>query len=146
MPSGNTIDEDYFNKLIDSKDPYNEDLVVKHKVHNRFANEVKEIVEASEKQMLELQQNYEELKVQLDTDRQERSKDTQTDFVVRAEDDVSVIERLSSLIEEYKADCHRNQQIIEKLKEELEYAEQMKAQALKMFENEQSKKKIRTIF
>ena len=145
LPSGFTINEDYFDKLIDSKDPYNKEFIVKHKVHNRFANEVKEIVEASEKQMLEKKQNYEDFKHQLDTDRQERSKDTQTDFVVRADDDVAAIERFSSLVEEYKADGHRNQQIIEKLEEELECAKQENAKALEMLEEEQRKNEAKEI-
>ena len=52
LPSGLTIDESYFDRLIDSKDPYNKQLIVKQKIHNRFAIQVKEIVETSEEQML----------------------------------------------------------------------------------------------
>ena len=52
LPSGLTIDESYFDRLIDSKDPYNKQLIVKQKIHNRFAIQVKEIVEASEEHML----------------------------------------------------------------------------------------------
>ena len=118
LPSGYTINEDFFDKLVDSKDPFNKDFVVKHKIHNRFVNEVKEIVKDSEDKLLKQYQSYQEFKTQLDIIRQERSKDTQTDFVV-SEDDVTTIERLSSLVEDYKEDGHRNQQIIEKLEEEL---------------------------
>ena len=52
LPSGFTIDESYFDRLIDCKDPYNKEFIVKYKICNRFARQVKEIVEASEEQML----------------------------------------------------------------------------------------------
>ena len=50
--SGFTIEEEYFDRLIDSKDPYNNEFIVKHKIHNRFARQFKEIVEASEDKIL----------------------------------------------------------------------------------------------
>ena len=88
-------------------------MIVKHKIHNRFAIQVKEIVEASE-----------EIKDQLDKDRQKRCKDTQTDFVSKSEDIIEIINQLRSLLEDYKLDGHRNQQTIEKLEKELECAKQ----------------------
>ena len=145
LPSGKTINESCFNQLVDSRDPFNKEVIVKHKIHNRFANEVKEIIEGSEKQMLEQQQSYQKLKARLDIERQELSKDTQTDFVVRPEEDISHINQLSSLLEEYKTDGHRNQQIIEKLEEELECVKQEKAKAFVMLEEEQRKKETKDI-
>ena len=145
LPSGKTINESCFNQLVDSRDPFNKEFVVKHKIHNRFAREVKEIIEASDSKLLEQQQIYQNLKPLLNIDIQGRSKDTQTDFVVRSEEDIATINQISSLLEDFKADGLRNKQIIEKLKEELECAEKVKATAIEMLEAEQRKKDVKNI-
>ena len=139
LPSGFTIDESYFDRLINSKDPYNNKFIVKQKIHNRFAIQVKEIVETSEEQTLKQQQSYEEFKAQLDIDRQECSKDTQTDFVSKSEDIIEIINQLRSLLEDYKLDGHRNQQTIEKLEERLAYSEREKARIIELLKAEQIK-------
>ena len=143
--SGFTIEEEYFDRLVDSKDPYNKEFIVKHKIHNRFARQVKEIVEASEDQMLKQQQSYQEIKAQLEIDRQECSKDTQTDFDFRFEDDIAFIKQFSNFVEDYNSDGHRNQQIIEKLQEELIYIDKVRERALKLLKVEQTKSKDKGI-
>ena len=145
LPSGFTIDESYFDRLIDCKDPYNKEFIVKYKICNRFARQVKEIIEASEEQMLKQQQSYEELKAQLDIERQECSKDTQTDFVVRSEEDIRTINQLRSVVENCKLDGHRNQKIIEELEEELACIEHEKATAIELLNVEQTKNKAKDL-
>ena len=85
---------------------------------------------------LNKKQSYEELKAQLDIDRQERSKDTQTDFAFRFEDIIKIINHLRSLLEDYKLDGHRNQQTIEKLEKELERAKQEKTRVIESRTNQ----------
>ena len=145
LPSGFTIEEEYFDRLVDSKDPYNKEFIVKHKTQNRFARQVKEIVEVSEDQMLKQQQSYQEIKAQLEIDRENCCKSAQTDFVIRAEEDIITIKQLSKFIEDYKLDGHRSQQIIEKLEEELICIEQEKATAIELLNVEQTKSKTKDL-
>ena len=95
--------------------------------------------------MRKQQQSYQEIKAQLEIDREERSKGTQTDFVIRAEEDITTINQLSNLVEYYKLDGHQNQQIIEKLQEELIYINKVKERALKLLKVEQTKSKAEGI-
>ena len=44
IPSGNTIDESAFNRLIKKADPFNRKLKISDKIVNRFAVDVKEIL------------------------------------------------------------------------------------------------------
>ena len=94
LPSGITINEEFFDKLINKKDPYNNNLIVNCKIHNRFAAEVKEIVEASEKQLINEQLNDKEPSI----DTQDCRKCIQTDFNVEAEEEkIADIGQLNSL-------------------------------------------------
>ena len=143
--SGFTIEEEFFDRLVDSKDPYNKEFIVKHKIHNRFVRQVKEIVEASEDQILKQQHSYQEIKAQFEIDKQECSKDTQTDFDFRFEEVISFIKQFNNFIGNYNSDEHRNQQIIEKLQEELIYINKVKERALKLLKVEQTKNKAEGI-
>ena len=95
LPSGFTIEEDYFDKLMNCKDPYNKNLIVKYKIFNRFAKDVKEIINNSEdlvvKEELKIQEEINEVEAQ----RKLMTKDIQTDFLLRSEDDIHKIEELS---------------------------------------------------
>ena len=114
LPSGVTINEEFFDKLINKKDPYNNKLDVNYKIHNRFAAEVKEIVEACEKQLINEQLNDKEPSI----DTQECSNCTQTDFSIEAEEEkIADIEQLNSLTWANKIDEQSNQYVDKILKE-----------------------------
>ena len=51
LPSGNTIQEEFFDKFLvhNNVDPYNKNLRIKQKIKNRFVANVMEIVEEIEK-------------------------------------------------------------------------------------------------
>ena len=80
LPSGFTINESYLNRLINCKDPYNMNLIVSNKIVNRFANDVKDIIDKSEKSVFE-----DEIKMQneisnLDIQRLQSFKETQPNY------------------------------------------------------------------
>ena len=94
LPSGVTINEEFFDKLINKKDPYNNNLIVNYKIHNRFAAEVKEIIEGCEKQLFSEKLNDKELSIDI----QDCSKCIQTDFGAETEEEkIADIGQLNSL-------------------------------------------------
>ena len=48
LPSGVTIEEYCFDKLINKKDPYDKNLIVKNKIYNRIAKNINEIIKQSD--------------------------------------------------------------------------------------------------
>ena len=103
LPSGFTINESYFDKLINRRDPYNKNLTVKCKIVNRFAKEVKEIIEGFKKLVAE-----DEQKIQNEINEKESqdlfifSKE-QTDYLLET-DSSNQIEKSIKLAENSKYD------------------------------------------
>ena len=54
LPSGNTVDEESFNKLVNKNDPFNKNFKVKEKTINRFAKQVIEIIDSVSDQIGDL--------------------------------------------------------------------------------------------
>ena len=52
LPSGITISESSFDHLESDRDPYNKNIKIKQKIYNRFAKEVVEITNKSEKALV----------------------------------------------------------------------------------------------
>ena len=97
LPSGISIHEEYWDKLENSqsRDPYNKNLKVKQKIINRFAIEVKEIIQQSEKSLeneFELRESAERGKLNswLNT----KSVEIQTYFLIKLEDDIDQINNI----------------------------------------------------
>ena len=110
LPSGFTINENIFDRLINNKDPYNKNLNVQHKITNRFANEVREIIRKSENSVIE-----EEKKIQEEIKEVESlhlSKGTQTDSHHIFDKDSKQIEELSQLVEDLLNDQQKSQELI----------------------------------
>ena len=88
LPSGITIQEDCWDELIKRKckDPYNKDLKIKQKIVNRFAIEVREIIDKSEKFVAN-----EVAKCQFYEERNSKEIEIQTDMLNKSNDDSSKI-------------------------------------------------------
>ena len=82
LPSGITITESYFNRLINQKDPYNKKLKVSQKICNRIAKDLQEIINESENVVFKEEKEVQQIQKQLKENRLLNSKETQTNFKI----------------------------------------------------------------
>ena len=117
LPSGFTINENIFDRLINNKDPYNKNLNVQHKITNRFANEVREIISSSENSVIE-----EEKKIQEEIKEVESlhlAKGTQTDSQYIFDKDCKQIEDTNQIIQDILDENQKNLELINKFKHDV---------------------------
>ena len=117
LPSGFTINENFFDGLINNKDPYNKNLNVQHKITNRFANEVREIIRKSENSVIE-----EEKKIQEEIKEVESlhlSKGTQTDSQHIFDKNSKQIEDTNQIIQDLIDENQKNLELINKFKHDV---------------------------
>ena len=87
LPSGVTIQEDCLSLLLKrgNTDPYDKDLKVNDKIVNKFALNVREVIEDSQKKVsAEQDKKVDELSL--------TNVETQTDLEVRSENDIALID------------------------------------------------------
>ena len=92
LPSGNTIQEDCLEELINrrSLDPFNKNLRVQQKIVNRFATEVRDAISKSERTVsneVDKRRAAEEAKLQ--AQQNSKSVEIQADLLIRSEDDIA---------------------------------------------------------
>ena len=109
LSSGFAVNESYFDRLINNKDPYNKNLNVQHKITNRFANEVREIISSSENSVIEEEKKIQE---EIKEESLHQAKGTQTDFQHIFDKDNKQIEELSQLVEDLLNDQQKSQELI----------------------------------
>ena len=92
LPSGNTIQEDYFDELIKRKslDPFNKNLRVQQKIVNRFATEVRDAINKSEIAVgKEVEKRRAAERAKLQAQQNSKSVEIQADLLIRSEDDIA---------------------------------------------------------
>ena len=138
LPSGFTINEEWFDRLRDGKDPYNINLSVQHKIINRFAVEVREIINHSEDLVIE--EENETKKDIKGISSQHLIRDIQTDNQNNWDNDISKkLDILGQLIDNLRNDQQIKQELIEKLELQLENNNQTKIITSHQYFNEESK-------
>ena len=97
LPSGNTIQENYFDDLIRrrSLDPFNKNLRVQLKIVNRFVLNVKEVLDNSQQKVaIEVDKRREAEQAKIRAQQNSKSVEIQADILIRSEDDIALIDSL----------------------------------------------------